>query len=54
MRLRLGLLYEMGWGVEQSVFKALVWYTGAKIMGLKKANEMVEMLKYRYDRQQNN
>ena len=43
-QLRLGLLYEMGWGVEQSVFKALVWYTGAKIMGLKKADKMVRKM----------
>ena len=41
LQLRLGFLYEMGWGVEQSVFRALVWYTGAKILGLKKADEMV-------------
>ena len=44
-QLRLGFLYDMGWGVEQSVFKALVWYTGAKIMGLKKADKMIKRIK---------
>ena len=46
-QLRLGLLYDIGWGVEQSVFKALVWYTGAKIMGLKIADKMVEGMESR-------
>ena len=38
----------MGWDVEQSMFKALGWYTGAKIMGLKKADEMVRVMESRH------
>ena len=50
-QLRIGFLYDMGWGVEQSVFKALVWYTGAKIMGLKIADDMVERMETRITKQ---
>ena len=43
-QLRIGWLYDLGWGVEQSAYKAIAWYTGAKVMGLKTADRLLDSL----------
>jgi TPR repeat protein len=49
MQLRLGWLYDMGWGVEQSCFRALAWYSGARMMGLGAAEEFIRKLTARLE-----
>ena len=46
-QLRIGWLYDLGWGVEQSTYKAIAWYTGAKIMGLSAADRFIEDIESR-------
>ena len=46
-QLRIGWLYDLGWGVEQSTYKAIAWYTGAKIMGLSAADRFIEDIERR-------
>ena len=45
-QLRLGWLYDLGWGVEHSPYKAITWYTGAKIMGLRMADALIARVNY--------
>lgn len=45
-QLRLGWLYDLGWGVEHSPYKAITWYTGAKIMGLMMADALIARVNY--------
>ena len=43
-QLRMGWLYDLGWGVEKSAYKAIAWYTGARIMGITEAGTFIEDL----------
>ena len=43
-QLRIGWLYDLGWGVEQCTYKAIAWYTGARVLGLDVANRFIENL----------
>jgi TPR repeat protein len=52
-QLRLGWLYDMGWGVEQSCFRALAWYSGARFMGLKGAERFIDSLCVRMEAEAN-
>ena len=46
-QVRLGWLYDIGWGVEQSDYVALAWYSGARVLGYPNADRFIEVLNER-------